>query len=521
MLIRVWLVLTLLAFPAAGAAQERARERPTLVVLIAVDQLRPDYFERYATNLMGGLARLLREGAYFTESELDHATTETAPGHSSMLSGRFPRSHGILRNPAGVQDPRFPTLGDPAGASPFRFRGSTLLDWIRLADPRSRALSVSRKDRGAILPIGRSPEDVYWYVRGGFTTSTYYRDTLPNWVRRFNERRLSQRTAGRVWDLLLPPSAYAERDSIPQENWGRDVSFPHRSPLDSAVAADSVIRYPWMDEITLAFALEGVRALGVGSGPPTDLLSVSLSATDYIGHRYGPFSREAHDQFVRLDRLLGAFLDSLFTLRDPARTVLVLTADHGVTPSDASVDPRELEQRVDLRPTLFRFRRLLAARGADSLAIDIDYGMLMVNAPALAAAGVDPDSIVQAFLAEARQHPGVLRADDVHSLARADTVADPIARRWLHSLPPDAPIAAVVTVRPNRFWVAADWANHGTPHDYDARVPILFWGAPFTPGRFGGRARVVDIAPTLAEVLGITPTEALDGRVLREILRQR
>jgi hypothetical protein len=196
---------------APASAQERVRERPTLVVLIAADQLRPDYFQRYTANLTGGFARLLREGAYFTESELDHATTETAPGHSSMLSGRFPRSHGILRNPAGVQDVRFPTLGDPAGASPFRFRGSTLLDWMRLSDPRSRALSVSRKDRGAILPIGRSPEEVYWYVRGRFTTSTYYRDTLPNWVRQFNDRRLPQRTAGRVWDLLLPPGGHPAR----------------------------------------------------------------------------------------------------------------------------------------------------------------------------------------------------------------------------------------------------------------------------------------------------------------------
>ena len=165
--------------------------RPTLVVFFTIDQMRPDYFDRWKGQLTGGLARLDRDGVLYVNAFHDHATTETAPGHSVTMSGRFPAHTGIVRNNAGVGDSAEPLLYGQRGlgASPFRFRGSTLIDWLRTNDPGSRALSVSRKDRGAILPMGRAHQSVYWYgFERGFTTSTYYADTLPAWVQRFNAR---------------------------------------------------------------------------------------------------------------------------------------------------------------------------------------------------------------------------------------------------------------------------------------------------------------------------------------------
>ena len=163
--------------PAARRLPPAPADIPTLVVFITADQLRADYLDRFGAQLTGGLARLARGGALFTNAFQDHATTETAPGHASTLSGRHPRSTGIVRNTAGVQDPQAPLInGAPGpGASPFRFRGSTLIDWLRVKDPRCRALSVSRKDRGAILPLGRAKQEVYWYAadEGRFTTSMY------------------------------------------------------------------------------------------------------------------------------------------------------------------------------------------------------------------------------------------------------------------------------------------------------------------------------------------------------------
>jgi hypothetical protein len=183
------ILILFLAFAWAAPLQAQRPATPRLVVFLTVDQLRPDYFTRFDSQLQGGLARLVRGGAVFLNGYQDHANTETAPGHAATMSGRFPRSTGVVANLAGVGDDQAPLLGDRGpGASPYRFRGSTLIDWLRVKHPASRALSVSRKDRGAILPLGRAKQDVYWYSGARFTTSRYYRDTLPTWVNEFNGR---------------------------------------------------------------------------------------------------------------------------------------------------------------------------------------------------------------------------------------------------------------------------------------------------------------------------------------------
>src|SRR6185503_5819594 len=194
-----------LLLAAVAAAPLTAQQRPKLVVMITVDQLRPDYFDRWKGQLTGGLGRLARDGAFFTEAAQDHAVTETAPGHSTLLSGRWPVHTGILRNDVGVQDSTAPLIGfTGGGASPMRFQGTAFFDWLKATQPSARALSVSRKDRGAILPLGRAKEQVYWYQAGVFTTSRYYADSLPDWVKRFNAMRTPFKAAAAVWRPLLP-----------------------------------------------------------------------------------------------------------------------------------------------------------------------------------------------------------------------------------------------------------------------------------------------------------------------------
>jgi len=167
-----------------GGGPANLAAAPRLIVAITVDQMRYDYLERFASQYQSGLARLIKSGAIYTNAYQDHANTETAPGHATILSGREPYRTGIVLNSIGVPDSRAPLIGGGGpGASPFRFRGTTLIDWMKAKDRRSRALSVSRKDRGAILPMGRAKESVFWYASNGkFTTSTYYADTLPTWV---------------------------------------------------------------------------------------------------------------------------------------------------------------------------------------------------------------------------------------------------------------------------------------------------------------------------------------------------
>lgn len=504
-----------------GAQPPRA---PRLIVFLTVDQLRPDYFQRFESQLTGGLGRLARGGAVFLNGYQDHANTETAPGHAATMSGRFPRSTGILANAEGVLDDQAPLVGDSGpGASPYRFRGTTLIDWLRLKNPASRALSVSRKDRGAILPLGRAHQEVYWYPSTKFATSRYYHDTLPDWVNRFNGRRLPQRLAGTPWNLLLTAAnAYPEPDSVPDESLGRDFVFPHFFPADTTAAAAYLIATPMMDEVTLAFALAGVEALALGSTEGvTDILAVSLSSTDAVGHRFGPDSRELHDQVVRLDRYLGTFLDSLFKMRDSSRIVIVLTADHGVAPrvNSQSRDPNTGAGYVDLSPVLRDFLTPLRTRGLDSTAVNYAMDMLLLDRSAVAARGLDPDSLARTFATAVRGVPGVLRADLFSDLARQDTTRDHVARRWLHMVPPDVPAAAAVTLKPYWTWAGLALANHGSPHDYDTRVPIIFWGAGVKPGRHTRSVRVVDMAPTLAAIANVAPLERLDGVVLREVVR--
>src|SRR5690606_5686305 len=237
-----------------------------------------------------------------------------------------------------------------------------------------------------------------------------------------------------------------EADSLEQGSARGNVHFPHVLSSSPDTVAWQLGNFPWMDEVTLAFALHGLTALELGAGPQTDVMAVSLSTMDAIGHAFGPHSRELHDHMLRLDRMLGSFLDSLFALRDSTRVVIALTADHGVAPY-----PRVREALgegapvyIDAAQTMRTFQEGLSAAGVPDGAVAIEDGVLLVDRPALARAGVNADSVVTAFITAARSIPGVARVDRVSDLARADTTTDVVARRWLHMLPIDSPAEAVV-----------------------------------------------------------------------------
>jgi predicted AlkP superfamily pyrophosphatase or phosphodiesterase len=520
-LLRTGLLQLATITPAVAQAVPAPRP-PKLVVFITVDQLTPDYFDRYALQFTGGLGRLLKGGAVFTNAFQDHANTETAPGHASTMSGRFPRSTGIVLNAVGVPDPEAPLIGGGGpGASPFRFRGGTLIDWLRMKDPHARALSVSRKDRGAILPLGRAHQSVYWYASDGrFTTSRYYADTLPTWVQRFNARRVPQASAGKTWTLLHPETEYPELDSVSIESGGQEITFPHHQSTDTAQAARDFIAFPWMDELTADMALAGMNELSLGAGTSTDILAVSFSSTDAVGHRFGFESREIHDQILRLDRTLGVFIDSLYKLRDSSTIAIALTSDHGITPTPELVWARTHvpAYRVDLSDLGAAHRSALIARGLDSSAFIYEDAMLFVDPAAFARAHLDPNAAIDAFRTDALKTLGVLRVDTRASLARADTLHDAVARRWMHALSADLPVALVVTLAPNSVWGSYAAGIHGGPSDHDAHVPVIFYGPMFKTGQYAEFARVVDMAPTLSRVMNVVPTDVLDGHVLQSAL---
>jgi len=235
---------------------------------------------------------------------------------------------------------------------------------------------------------------------------------------------------------------------------------------------------------------------------------------------------------VRLDRMLGTFLDSLFKVRNPDEIVIALTADHGMTPFPGvrSSDPNTGARSIDPQAILREMSTTLAASGVPGSGFsyvsgiyrgngfEFDSGVLEIDRPALSAAKLDPDSVIEKFRSAFLALPGIARADRIRELVQRDTVSDHIARRWLHAFADEEHAALLVTPAPYSSW-SATYAMHGTPNEVDARVPIIFYGRAFIPGRYAQFARVVDMAPTLAAVLGVAASERLDGRVLSNAIR--
>ena len=494
---------------------------PRLVVFIAVDQLRPDYLERYRAQWAGGFKRLLEQAAYFPNGRQYHAITETSPGHSTFLSGREPARTGIITNSRGVQDPTAPLVDvRETGASPRNFRGSTLFDWMRRQDPNAQVLSVSRKDKGAILPVGRAQGQVYWYAGGRFTTSRYYADSLPAWVMAYNARKGPERLAGGRWELSRPSASYGEPDSMPWENDGRDYLFPHILPSTGDSMAARMSDYPWMDSLTLDLALHGVEALHLGQREDADLLVISLSTTDAVGHDFGPDSRELHDMLLRLDGWLGWFLDSLGALVPPDSTVFALSSDHGVqsfTEFTSQRTGRKVE-RLWLGSLASKMGRELRQRYLTDFGLSFDPGLISADVAALRARRINVDSLSRSLAAAAMQVRGVSRVFTPATLRDAPA-NDPEATLWRRHLPVDAGWLLAAVLQPGYTWQATDgWTHHATTNALDVGVPIAFWGAGIRPGVYQRAVNTVDIAPTLAALLRIRPTERLDGQVIPELL---
>lgn len=511
------LVTLLLTVPACGRAQVASPPHPVrLVVHLSIDQLRPDYLVRWESEFTGGLGRLLREGVFYVAGEQDHAVTETAPGHASILSGRWPARTGIISNDRGVNDSTAPLLEVPgAGASPHRFRGTALFDWMRAADSGTRVLSISRKDRGAILPIGRAAVPVYWYARGQFTTSRWYGTALPEWLKAWNAREPLSRLRGYRWTPLAGVD-YPEADDRPYEDGGRKVTFPHILPDSLPLAMSEVTTFPIMDSLTLDAALAGVRALGLGQRDGTDLLAISLSTTDAVAHKWGPGSLELHDQLRRLDRDLGAFFDSLATIVPLDRMIISLTADHG---GHDFPEGAPGAGRASLKADATALQDWATARYGLHLDIDLQSGLMLVDTRALTARGVDVPRLADSLAVVVASRPGVRRVFTPASLART---GDAESMMWRRQLAPDTDWLLAVALEPGWMWTDnANYTTHGTTNLLDVRVPIIFRVPGMAPARIDRPVGVVDVGPTHAALLGIAPTEPLDGRPLPDLVSPR
>ncbi len=337
----------------------------------------------------------------------------------------------------------------------------------------------------------------------------------------FNARHGADALAGTKWELLRPASDYAEPDSMPFEHGGSEVTFPHAFPATAKEVRAQLSGFPAMDSLTLAFALEGIHTLALGKGDAPDLLSISLSTTDAVGHAYGPDSREMHDHLLHLDKWLGVFLDSLATMVPVNRIVLALTADHGVTsfPEYLTSVKHVRAGRLSLDGVAQSLSTDLSTRYAVDFAVDFNSGLLTADTSALRARGLDVDSVARAVAKQIEGRGGIKHVYTPHMLASAKP-GDINALRWRNAIPPEVQWLVCVVASPNFVWSSGKLsAEHGTLNDDDVGVPIAFMGAGIPAHTFTRAARTVDIAPTLAAYLGVHPTERLDGVTLTEVVR--
>jgi len=517
-----------LVLPTIPAAASAYNAHPKLVVVIIIDQFRADYLERYRDQFPeGGFRLLLDHGANFTDCNFDYANTRTAPGHSTLFTGAYTNGHGIAANEwwdatkkkivTSVEDDSVKLVGVPddaktkSGASPHNLRADTLGDELKLATQgKSKVFSVSLKDRASVLPGGFAADGAYWIEpkSGAWITSTYYRPDLPKWAQDFN----GSNRAAKYWD----------RD---WKNNNGDVlrSTAHRKGKNGNDAGfyEVIGSTPFANEYELEFAKELVVYENLGAGQATDLLAISLSPNDILGHQVGPDSPEMAAMALALDRELADFFAFLGHQVGLANTWIALSADHGVSPlPDAAKKLRIPAANLGAGKLEEQINATLAAKfspGHPASYMKFDYPMAWLDQDAFAAAHVK-ESEAETAVGEAMKQAGLLLDYFTKSqLAGGAAPNTPLGRKYLNSYSPEG--GWYVMGVPQIYTVgSATGTDHASPFTYDTHVPLAFYGLPFRPGTYRTHAEPIDLAATLASLLGINaPTHSV-GRVLTEAL---
>ena len=510
-------------------------ERPKLIVILVIDQFRYDYLIRFRPYFVAkGFNLLLEGGAVFTDCRYDYASTITGPGHASLLTGAYPNQHGIIENEwydraqhrrvYCVEDPTTHTVASrdgpssAPGFSPRNLIGSTLGDELRAAtDFRSKVISISLKDRAAVLMGGHSPTAAYWCDSGSgkFVSSTYYESALPAWVEEFNQRPPAKAYCGEKWQAL--PETPAGSGKILSQ-FDPTAGEPCPDPkflgwLDNT---------PFMNEIELAFAAEAVRRERLGQGPETDLLAVSLSVNDYVGHRFGPYSGEVADTTVRTDRYLANFFSGLDKQVRLDHVWIALSADHGVAPNPGFILEHRLgpgnTQPTDLRETAEK--ALVEAFGAGPWIEGSDEIYIYLNRETLKARNV-PESKAEEVAAEAlASQPDVAAAFTRTQLLTGTLPNSPLARKTANSFNPKRSGDVFLVLAPYAVPVSGTTGTtHLTPWNYDTQVPLILWGSPFKMAVYATPCQPIDLAATLAAILGLTQPSGSEGKPLSMALK--
>ena len=533
----IWLLLVLSLAP-----REAVSSPPHLVLLLIGDQFRYDYLTRFRQSYSGGIRYLLDHGAVFTDAHIGHAQTETAPGHASLVTGAHPARHGIVANAwydrkagrrvGAVEDARHVVLGKPEGSrgiSPGQLEVLTLGDQLRLDTGfRSRVVAIAHKDRSAVLSGGRLATAAYWWdlETGWMVTSEYYLKEYPGWVSAFNERRLPQRFFGTSWTPRGPPDLYQalrKTAAFSKDYSGLGTAFPH--PLTGNLTApgpkfhEALLATPFANDLLLEFTKAAIAEERLGMGPRPDLLIVSFSAIDLVGHVFGPDSPELLDTILRLDQQLADLIAFLGERVDLSRVLFVFPSDHGVAPIPETLGRGGLGGRIggSLREAV---EAGLARRFGRGNWIEAWLPpRVYLNRELARTRRIDPVRLETEVSTLALSHPGVARVYTHRQLEGGRPgQEDPWFIRFARGFDPERSGDLLILLKPFWLFSLGTGTSHGSPYGYDSHVPLILSGPGVRPGVYHQPAQIVDLAPTLAALLGVEFPTWRDGRVLAEAL---
>ncbi|MEO8369755.1 MAG: alkaline phosphatase family protein [Candidatus Solibacter sp.] len=497
---------------AATQLASAAAQKPRLVLTVVVDQFRYDYLTRFRSEYTGGLSRLLTQGAVCTNANYQHVPAVTAVGHSTVMTGATPSISGIVANDwwdrddkvkvSSVSDAKTQLLGGAvlAGSSPRRLLVSTIGDELKIAGAgKPKVIGISLKDRAAILPSGHMANGAFWFdvKSGNFVSSSYYYDELPGWAKDFNKARQVEKYKGVTWQ-------------------------GHMQPDDLLKLYTELEATPFGNELVEAFTEKALAAekLGTREGL-TDVLTVSFSSNDYVGHRYGPDSQEVHEIALATDKLLEKLFAAVDKQVGANNYLVVMTADHGVPPMvEANLARKMPGGRILPAAVKTAVQAALAAKYGAGEWVSGNYDLAVyLNQPLIASLKLN--------LGEVQREAGrailalghVARVYTLEQMARGEGLRDPISQKVANGYHlrrgPD------VELIPDPYWMvitSVKETTHATPYSYDTHVPVIFMGPGIKAGQYAMPVAVNDIAPTLASILEIETPSGNVGRVLTEIL---
>jgi predicted AlkP superfamily pyrophosphatase or phosphodiesterase len=510
--------------------------QPRLVVGIVIDQMRYDYLYRYYDQYgERGFKRLMKEGMNFTYAHYNYIPTYTGPGHASIYTGTTPYNHGIISNDwydrkskkeiYCVSDPGYTTVGagNAAGRmSPVNLVSTTMTDQLRMSNNGlSRVFSLSIKDRAAILPGGHMANGVYWYdgESGNFITSTFYLKELPSWVKMFNDRKLVSRYMRTAWSLepgknyetSLPDNGPGEEDVFKEGK----TTFPHLfTNLSDTLKLERIKETPFGNDLLADFFFELLKNEKPGQGPYCDFVALSFSSPDYIGHSYGPNSMEVMDTYLKLDNQIARILDSLDKTIGKGNYLVFLTADHAVKPNSTYLETNRVYKRpsviIKVKDQLTNYCK--NTYGSPRIIEHMDGHQIYLNYDLMDSLKLDHRAVTENIVGYIRNHIpsiGTIRTKEkMFTESPTRSMGSFLLNGFKASRSGD--ILFETNLDYTSFFPGTG-TTHGSSYDYDSHVPLIFYGWHIQPGESNEEVFVIDIAPTITNLIHIQDPDGTTG----------